>query len=163
MTKVNFFIPSQDYIHRVENSFEKHREKILCLIPSAKIEHVGGTSIPGLLTKGDLDLQVSVIQQEFARAIVLIRSEYINHQIENWTKSYASFKHEDEFDIAVGIQLVVENSESDIFVKSRDLLLTHPEKIEELNQLKRSYEGKDMDTYIENKGEFFTLLLNIYI
>jgi GrpB-like predicted nucleotidyltransferase (UPF0157 family) len=55
--------------------------------------------------------------------------------------------------------IAIEDSESDIFVKSRDLLLAQPEKVAELNRLKQSYADRDMNTYIEHKGEFFTLLL----
>jgi GrpB-like predicted nucleotidyltransferase (UPF0157 family) len=159
MEKVNFFIPSEEYLQRIAVLVEEHRKKILRLVPTARVEHIGGTSIPGLLTKGDLDLQVSVLAPEFDRSVVLLQTQYSTHQLENWTESYASFKIEDSADIPVGVQLVIEDSESDIFVKSRDLLLAQPEKVAELNRLKQSHAGGDMDTYIKNKGEFFTALL----
>ncbi len=88
-----------------------------------------------------------------------MQTEYSDHQLENWTESFASFKDERDFDIPVGVQLVIQGSESDIFVKSRELLLAQPEKVEELNQLKQCHADGDMDTYIEHKGEFFTALL----
>ena len=159
MKKVHFFVPSQSYLQRVADLFEEHRRKILRLVPTAEVEHIGATSVPGLLTKGDLDLQVSVSPHEFDRAIVLLQAEYLDHQLENWTESFASFKDERDADIPVGVQLVIQGSESDIFVKSRELLLAQPEKVEELNQLKQCHADGDMDTYIEHKGEFFTALL----
>ena len=79
--------------------------------------------------------QASVSLQKFDRTVVLLQTEYSTHQLKNWSKSFASFKFEEDFDIPVGIQLVTQDSESDIFVKSRELLLTHPEKVEELNRL----------------------------
>jgi GrpB-like predicted nucleotidyltransferase (UPF0157 family) len=159
MEKVQFFLPSQSYLQKIATLFEKHRTKILHLVPTAQVEHIGATSVPNLLTKGDLDLQVSVALQEFDRAIALLQTEYCNHQLENWTESYASFKVEEGSDIPVGIQLVIQDSQSDIFVKSRNLLLAQPEKVEKLNYLKQFQADGDMDTYIDRKGEFFTKLL----
>jgi hypothetical protein len=66
------------------------------------------------VTKGDLDLQVSVSVEEFNQAIVLLQTEYSEHQLENWTESFASFKDERDSDIPVGVQLVSQGSESDI-------------------------------------------------
>jgi GrpB-like predicted nucleotidyltransferase (UPF0157 family) len=159
MEKVHFFVPSQSYLQRVADLFEEHRNKILHLVPTAEVEHIGATSVPGLLTKGDLDLQVSMSPERFNRAIVLLQTEYSDHQLENWTESFASFKYEKNSDIPVGVQLVIQGSESDFFVKSRELLLAQPEKVEELNRLKQCHEDGDMDTYIKHKGEFFTTLL----
>ncbi len=159
MEAVNFFVPSQSYLQRVADLFEEHRKKILYLVPTAEVEHIGATSVPGLLTKGDLDLQVSVSPQEFDLAVILLQTEYSDHQLENWTESFASFKVERDSDIPVGVQLVIQGSESDIFVKSRELLLAQAERVEELNRLKQCHSGGDMDTYIKSKGEFFTVLL----
>ncbi len=159
MKRVQFFLPSQNYLERVTALFEEHRKTILNLVPTAQVEHVGATSVPGLLTKGDLDLQVSVLLQDFERAVALLQTEYSNYQVENWTESYASFNFEGESDIPVGVQLVIQDSESDFFVKSRDLLLARPGKVAELNRLKQSHADGDMNTYIDCKGEFFTTLL----
>ena len=156
---VRFFVPSQTYLQKVFYLFEDHRKKILYLVPTAEVEHIGATSVPGLLTKGDLDLQVSVSLPEFDRSVVLLQTEYSDHQLENWTESFASFKVKRDSDIPVGIQLVIQGSQSDIFVKSRDLLLVLPEKVEELNRLKQCHADGDIDTYIKHKGEFFTTLL----
>jgi hypothetical protein len=57
------------------------------------------------------------------------KTEYSNHQLENWTKSFASFNFDGDSEIPVGVQLAIEDSESDIFVKSRDLLLARPEVV----------------------------------
>ena len=159
MTKVNFFIPSLSYLQAVAGLFEQHRQNILDSLPTARVEHIGATSVPGLLTKGDLDLQVAVSPPEFDRAVVLLQTKYSTHQLENWTNSFASFKVEKASDLPIGVQLVIQDSKGDIFIKSRDLLLARPEKVQELNRLKQLHEDRDMDTYIEDKGKFFELLL----
>jgi GrpB-like predicted nucleotidyltransferase (UPF0157 family) len=159
MQKVQFFAPSESYLLQIKALFEEHRTKIIHLVPKARVEHIGSTSVPNLLTKGDLDLQVSVLSQDFERASVLLQTAYSYDQLENWTESFASFKVDGEPEIPVGIQLVIQDSQSDIFVKSRNLLLTHPEKVAALNRLKLLHADGDMDIYIKHKGKFFTMLL----
>ncbi|AFZ47791.1 protein of unknown function UPF0157 [Cyanobacterium stanieri PCC 7202] len=159
MQKVNLFLPSQSYLKKIKALFEYHSRKIIRLIPTANIEHIGATSVPGLLTKGDLDLQVSVSAQEFNQAVIVLSKEYSDHQLENWTTSFASFKVEEHCEIPVGIQLVIEYSESDIFAKSRDLLIAQPEKITEFNKLKQFYADEGICSYMKHKAEFFEKLL----
>ena len=36
-----------------EPAFEEHRQRVLEMLPEAHVDHVGSTSIPGALTKGD--------------------------------------------------------------------------------------------------------------
>ena len=159
MEKVHFFFPSQGYIQAVKEMFEIHQKRIANLIPTARIEHIGGTAIPNLMTKGDLDLEVSVSADNFDRAVTLLQTEYQDHQLENWNESYASFNALQDSGIPVGIQLVIPGSHSDVFAKSRDFLLANPEYVEDLNRLKQLHSGADMDVYIQHKGEFFTALL----
>ena len=159
MEKVHFFFPSKAYIQAIRKLFKTHQKRIINLIPTARIEHIGGTAIPNLMTKGDLDLQVSVSADNFDRAVTLLQTEYQNHQLENWNESYASFNDRQDSVIPVGIQLVIQGSESDFFVKSRDFLLANLEHVKELNRLKQLHSGGDMDVYIQHKGEFFTALL----
>jgi GrpB-like predicted nucleotidyltransferase (UPF0157 family) len=159
MEIVRFFLPDQNYLEQVKALYELHCQEILQALPKAQVEHVGATSVPGLLTKGDLDLQVSVSEQDFTEAVVTLRSIYAIHQPENWTGSFASFKLSQDAEIPVGIQLVVQCSADDVFVKIRNLLVARPETVKELNLLKQSYDGGDMSRYVEQKGAFFTSLL----
>ena len=44
------------------------------LLPSALIEHIGSTAIPGAVSKGDLDIYVEVPQADFASSLAVIQS-----------------------------------------------------------------------------------------
>ncbi|BAZ09172.1 hypothetical protein NIES4071_09780 [Calothrix sp. NIES-4071] len=68
-------------------------------------------------------------------------------------------KVKENSEIPIGVQLVIQGSQYDMFVRSRDLLVAQPDKINELNQLKLSHFGGDMGKYVEDKGAFFTKLL----
>jgi GrpB-like predicted nucleotidyltransferase (UPF0157 family) len=74
------------------------------LLPEAEIEHVGSTSIPGALTKGDVDLLVRVEDGAFATASATLGELYAVHQPENWTPTYASFVDPSAADPPVGVR-----------------------------------------------------------
>ncbi len=153
------FVKTEDIADRVEAFFISEKQKLLGLLPKVDIQHVGGTSVPGLISKGDLDINVRVGQKDFQRAVEILKELYQLNQPDNWTTEFASFK-DDARDL--GIQLTVIGSSDDYFVAQRSYLKNHPEKVIELNSLKEKFEGKDMDEYRKEKGRFFESL-NPYI
>ena len=60
--------PEAEIRNVATTAFKDHRDRVLGLIPVAEVEHVGSTSIPGALTKGDVDLLVRVHAGEFDAA-----------------------------------------------------------------------------------------------
>jgi uncharacterized protein len=44
------------------------------MVPEAEIEHIGATSVPGALTKGDVDLLVSVPAERFGAAVAALEA-----------------------------------------------------------------------------------------
>ncbi|MGH7141585.1 MAG: GrpB family protein [Minisyncoccia bacterium] len=146
---------ADDVARKIDTLFQEEKSKLLELIPAAAVEHVGGTAVPGLLTKGDLDINVRVQEKVFSDAVERLKGAYEINQPHNWTPAYASFK-DDSRDL--GIQLTAVGSPVDYFVAQRDILRAHPGKVVELNRLKEKFEGKDMDSYRLAKGEFFEKL-----
>jgi GrpB-like predicted nucleotidyltransferase (UPF0157 family) len=92
---------------------ERHRRRILEVLGDAEIEHVGATSVPGALTKGDVDVLVRVSGQRFADAVERLRPLYAVHQAHNWTGTLASFVDREAIEPPVGVQLVVAGSSDD--------------------------------------------------
>jgi GrpB-like predicted nucleotidyltransferase (UPF0157 family) len=142
-------------------AFEKHRDHVLALVATAEIEHVGSTSVPGALTKGDVDLLVRVQADEFAAAVVAMGAHYAVHQPENWTPTLASFACDSPGDPPVGVQVVVAGSSDDaLFGPFRDALIRDPGLLADYNALKRRYDGEDYQLYTEVKGEFVERVLH---
>lgn len=149
------FLPEELNRERVAPAFAEHRQAIQELISYAEVEHVGATSVPGALTKGDLDLLVSVPDEQFKRAATALQERYSIHQPENWTATFASFKEVPEGEIPVGVQLVVRGSHDEyLFIKWRKRLTAEPELLAEYNALKRDLSGADPDTYVTAKAQF---------
>ncbi len=153
------FVTSDEIRESIEALFSDEIRKLQRLVPWATIDHVGGTAVPGLRTKGDLDICVRVGAEEFEKAVELLRARYEVNQVHNWTPTYASFK-DDSRDL--GIQLCVRDSVDDYFVAQRDYLRENPDAVAELNTLKLKYEGAAMDAYREAKNDFFRSLKLTY-
>jgi RimJ/RimL family protein N-acetyltransferase/GrpB-like predicted nucleotidyltransferase (UPF0157 family) len=149
------FVPLAQVAEAVAERRERYRGRLAMLLPEAEVEEFGATTIPGSITKGDLDLLVRVAEGEFNEARAALGDSYSVHQLDNWTPTFASFKSGSD----VGIHLVVEGSETDLLLRgSRDALMADPELLERYNALKREHEGADPDVYLRAKAAFFEAL-----
>lgn len=133
-------------------------EEPLKLFPFADIQHIGSTSIPGSLSKGDIDINVRIKPENFKEVVSKLKELYEVNQPENWTGNFASFKDDKNYDLPVGIQLTIIDSPDDFFVEQRDRLIQNKKLLDELNKLKQQYEGKTMEEYRKVKSEFFEKL-----
>ncbi|WP_368572539.1 GrpB family protein, partial [Acinetobacter baumannii] len=59
-----FFEPEQ-YQQRCTQLFSLYRKQISALLPSAQIEHIGSSAIPNAFSKGDLDIYIEVLPDQF--------------------------------------------------------------------------------------------------
>ena len=154
------FVHQADIRQAADSAAAEHRRRILARLPGAEIHHVGATSVPGALTKGDVDLAVRVDPPEFLTSSVELGCLYAVHQPENWTATYASFSDPEAADPPVGVQLVVRESADDLlFVALRDLLRSDPELLAAYNDLKREHEGATHDDYTDAKERFWEPVL----
>ena len=149
------FIKTEEISEKVEALFTSEKHKLSSLFPDADIEHIGATSVPGSVTKGDLDINVRVDPNDFQWAREILAGLYQINQPDNWTSGFASFKDKCR---DLGVQLTALGSVDDFFVAQREYLKNHPEKVTDLNGLKLKFEGKSMDEYREEKGIFFEKL-----
>ncbi|XOV83657.1 MAG: GrpB family protein [bacterium] len=128
--------------------------KLSTLIPFASIDHIGSTSIPGSVTKGDLDIGLSVPETKFREALSLLDSQYSRNTASLSTDQYQPFiaSHGSQ---EVAIQLFVGGT---IFEKRflfwRDELIKNPGLLSRYNALKLKYEGKAMTEYRDAKSQF---------
>ncbi len=140
----------------VDTEFEKQKAQLNKLIPSADIQHVGSTAVPGSITKGDIDIQVRVNANEFVEACKKLTKYYAtSRRDEIWKDGFASFETYNNPDIPVGIQLTVTGSKYDEFYKVRDLFIKDPALLEEYNEIKRGCEGKTYLEYCKYKRKLF--------
>jgi GrpB-like predicted nucleotidyltransferase (UPF0157 family) len=148
-----YFYSSESVRGRAEAAYERHRSALSEMLPRAEIEHIGGTAVPGAITKGDLDILVRVSVADFAASEEFLAARYARNEGSFRSESFASFC-DDAADPPLGIQLVVGGSELDDFAQFRDALRSDPRLLTDFNALKRECEGWDMDAYRERKAAF---------
>ncbi|MFD1737612.1 GrpB family protein [Bacillus salitolerans] len=153
MTRVNFINSSQIY-ENTEKTFFSHKMLIKERLPEADVQHVGSSAIPNSLTKGDIDIQVRVVSDQFPEAVKVLSLLYKLNEGSVKTETFRAFK-DDSIDPPLGVQLTIIDSEFDFFWKFRDVLLLNHQYRFEYDKLKKKYEGKEMDEYREAKNEFF--------
>lgn len=138
-----------------QQAVDRQRRRIVEVLAGAEVEHVGATSVPGALTKGDVDVLVRVRAERFADAVERLRLLYVVHQPHNWTDTLASFVDSQFIELPTGVQLVVAGSSDDtMFGAFREALISDPALLARYNELKRALDGESYERYTESKGKF---------
>ncbi|MEI0735513.1 GrpB family protein [Paenibacillus sp. JTLBN-2024] len=152
------FLDHNTFKTEADHLFMKQKSIIKAVLPNADVQHVGSTAIPNSLTKGDLDIQVRIEPAEFENAVEALSKLYAPNEGSIQTESFRAFK-DDTTIPPLGIQLTVVHSEFDFFWKFRDVLLSHDRYRQKYDELKKKYEGKDMELYRQAKNDFFEWLM----
>jgi GrpB-like predicted nucleotidyltransferase (UPF0157 family)/predicted kinase len=123
-------------------------EKLLArVLPRCRIEHIGATAMPDGLTKGDVDINVRVLSDDFGLAVdVLRRVGFQVAQPKNWTQTYASFSDASHV-LPVGLQVTVVGSPDDFLVPLRDLMRRDVELRRRYDRCKREAASQGPDGY----------------
>ena len=136
-------------------AFAKHERRIRERLPDVEIRHTGGTSVRGVLTTGDVDLQVRTRKESFQEARDALEELYEPLHPEVWHSEGAFF-------VAAGSQPPVEVALTAIgglddlhHGEAWRRIAADPDLIERYNALKRAHEGGSSDDYQAAKAEFF--------
>ncbi|MFZ2205385.1 MAG: GrpB family protein [Minisyncoccia bacterium] len=155
MRKATIFFPMEDISEYIHCIFEGEKSLILKSLPHADIQHVGGTSISGSITKKELDIQIRVEPGKFEETILFFKkSSHKPHHKELWTETFFIMTGEINR-IPIDYIITVINSKEDHYFKSRDYLRNNKEALNKYNNLKLLYAGKPYNDYRKAKQKFF--------
>ncbi|GEM_PF-1101445 len=121
-------------------------------LPSAQLEHVGSTSVPGCLGKGDIDILARVPVDEFAASREVLDRLLPRSTANEPTDSYAEYRWA-EAGTRASVHLVAIGGTHDDFHRFKALLLADPDLVQRYNALKLRYRGRSMDDYRAAKSE----------
>ena len=144
------FVQVDSIAAQIESVYQKVHDKIHSLTPSANIKHIGSTSIPDSLSKGDLDVLVLVNSANFKEAEKILNSHFQQNTGTQATPYFHSYTAND-YAIEIGIQLKSKESKWPCFLQWQKRLLEDAIVRNEYDDLKRNFEGKLMQEYRDAK------------
>ena len=135
------------------------RRDVRVLAPGVELEHIGATSMPDGVTKGDVDVNLRVDADRFDQVVGALSSRFDVAQPQNWTETYASFS-DTRRGVPLGIQVTVRGSDDDFLVALRDLMRDDPELRHEYDAIKRANARAGRDAYWHAKHDFLRRVRN---
>ena len=154
------FYPAEQYQAACNELFIRYERDIKKLIPNARVEHVGASSIPFAVSKGDLDIFVGVELGELEDVIERLTILGFNEKLDTLrTPELCMLESTSSDDVA--LQVVANGSEFECFLRFRDKLRANPELVQQYNTLKMSYEGWPQEEYREKKSAYIEHVLDL--
>jgi GrpB-like predicted nucleotidyltransferase (UPF0157 family) len=136
-------------------TFAEHERRIRERLPQVEVRHTGGTSVRGVLTMGDVDLQVRTDQESFGAARNALGELYEPHHPEVWHSEGAFFVAPGA-NPRVELALTVVGSLDDLHHGDAwRQIAADPDLIERYNAMKRAHEGGEVGDYDAAKRAFF--------
>ena len=136
-------------------AFAEHERRIRARLAYVEVRHTGGTSVPGVLTSGDVDLHVRAEKQTFASARDVLCELYEPLYPDAWHDESAYFFAAGSTP-PVEVALTVIGTLDDLHHgEAWQQIEADPELIKRYNALKRAHEGGSEDDYKAAKRDFF--------
>ena len=155
------FLPPEAYQPLARELFHNLSTMIRQALPASRIEHIGSSSIEGAVPKGDLDIFVGVEPEEFPNAIIALQSLGFRIKADSFRNESLCPFESGIYPIPVGLQLVVNHSEFEFFVRFRDRMNADANLRSAYNELKRQASGLAEDEYRHAKSEFIGNVLRM--
>jgi GrpB-like predicted nucleotidyltransferase (UPF0157 family) len=149
------FRMSDEFASDARPAFADHERRIRARLPLAEIRHTGGTSIPGVLTSGDVDLQVRVAPERFAQARDVLSELYEPFHLDAWHEEgafYTAPGSEPQVEVALTAIGCLDDLHHG---EAWDRIAASEKLIEQYNAMKRAHEGGPADEYLAAKRAFF--------
>jgi len=149
------FRPSDIFAEEAAAAVAEHQRRILERLPDVEVHHTGGTSVPGMLTTGDVDLQVRVEPQAFESARDVLCELYQPFHVDVWHSEGAFFTAPGS-QPQVEVALTAVGSLDDLHHgEAWHRIAADPELVDRYNEMKREHDGGSIDEYRAAKRAFF--------
>ena len=125
-----------DYQPLAQRVFDEVRTVLRTVLPTARIEHIGSSAVPGAISKGDLDICVSVAAINFQETLAKLQALGYSVKADTLRTEQLCMLEAPRKDISLAIQLIEKDSEFEFFHKFRDALLANPQLVDRYNELK---------------------------
>lgn len=152
------FYTENQYQASCDTLYLHYEGEIHKLLPNARVEHVGASSIPYAVSKGDLDIFIGVSASDLEASVQRLKTLGFQEKIDTLRTSalcmLEAISGED-----VAFQVVANGSEFECFLTFRDALRESADLVQQYNELKLSCTGLSQTAYREKKAIFVTQVL----
>jgi GrpB-like predicted nucleotidyltransferase (UPF0157 family) len=139
--------------------FKSVSDELIRLLPGARIEHVGASSIPGAVSKGDLDICVVVPANDHAATVHALEACGYVVKADTLRTPELCMLLSPRKDSDVALQVVTEGSRFEFFMRFRDAMRADPLLVERYNQVKRDFVHSGTGRYRDEKTKFIEAVL----
>lgn len=151
---------AHDYQPAVHRAAASIADEVRALLPKARVEHVGASSIPGAISKGDLDLCVVVQATRHAAAVQALEAAGYVVKADTLRTSELCMLLSPRTDLDIALQVVAAGSDVEsAFLRFREALRASPSLVEGYNAVKRQAAGLRPEQYRDAKAAFIASVL----
>ena len=150
--------PGSDFLARARTILADERARLATVLGGNAPDLVllGGSSLPGTLTQGDVDLHLRVPAADFARTVAVLRGIHRVVHPEIWQDTLATFAVEAA--LPTGVAVTPVDSQHDVrFRRSWQRLAAEPALVTAYNAMKLAAR-EDPVEYERRKSAFFDRL-----
>jgi len=142
-------------------AFLATREEVNTALPNARVEHVGSSSIPGSISKGDIDICVVINFSELEEAVSMLEEMGYVVKLDTLRTPELCMLQSPRQDIDLALQVIAKGSEFEFFMTFRDAMLKDPSLVEQYNQVKLDHWNLSPALYREAKSKFIAAVLRV--
>ena len=154
------FLQANQYQSEVSRVYRKIAKEVRELLPNATVEHIGASSIPGAISKGDLDVFVGVDRDSHELAVTLLENNGYRIKRNTLRNENLCMLETSSYECPVALQIVANGSEFEMFLTFRNAVRDSEVLLHEYNQMKHLCVGLSESCYRFKKGEFIEKVLN---
>ncbi|RQO59824.1 hypothetical protein DBR47_10655 [Paucibacter sp. KBW04] len=152
--------PAHSYQAELQLRFAAVERKLGQSFPGTQIEHIGASSIPGAVSKGDLDICLLVAPERLEACVVALQAQGYQEKQETLRSEALCMLEWLEPAQAHAVQVVAQGSKFvELFIGFRDRLRASPALVEAYNQLKTEWAVQGEDAYRAAKSKFIEAVL----
>lgn len=154
------FLAAEQYQDHCHELFNYYKQCVLNVLPDVRVEHVGASSIPGAVSKGDLDIFVGIEPRKLDAAVHTLSAIGFSEKQDTLRTPELCMLEADADNVDVALQVLANGSRFEFFLAFRDKLRASSVLLAHYNKLKLNCQGKTPSEYRAIKSVFIEQVLN---
>lgn len=153
---------AEAYQPELAKRYESVAENLNLIAPFAKVEHIGSSSVPGAISKADLDICMIVGVAQLEEVVQTLKRHGYTEKSDTLRTEELCMLVCNLPDNDHAVQVVASGSQfEEFFISFRNLLQAKPELVAQYNQVKRESVGLGSAQYREAKSRFISAVLAV--